>query len=172
MGLDAESGGAGGPKEKEKEEKKEEKFALCESIGHRPLRGRCPKRIKQKDRPKKIGREFVRVVKLTKMFNISTLILCSCLPSLCFIFHTSVGRLFGEGIIVTKLLNLLEGSFISILHLFAECSGCVLATQQPAMSIDTLIYLFICPSVFASLPLLTAQVSDYLISPMIQTSRT
>ena len=45
MGLEAESGGGGGTKEeKEKEEKeKEEKFALCESTGHRPLRGRCPK---------------------------------------------------------------------------------------------------------------------------------
>ena len=27
-----------------KKEKKEEKFLLCESIGHRPLWGRCPKR--------------------------------------------------------------------------------------------------------------------------------
>ena len=35
----------GTEKEEEKEEeKKEEKFLLCESIGHRPLRGRCPKR--------------------------------------------------------------------------------------------------------------------------------
>ena len=33
----------GGTKKKEKE--KEEKFPLCESIGHRPLRGRCPKRL-------------------------------------------------------------------------------------------------------------------------------
>ena len=30
--------------EKKKEEKEEEKFLLCESIGHRPLRGRCPNR--------------------------------------------------------------------------------------------------------------------------------
>ena len=30
-------------KEKEEKEKEKEKFALCESIGHRPLRGRCPK---------------------------------------------------------------------------------------------------------------------------------
>ena len=29
--------------EEEKEEKEEEKFPLCESIVHRPLRGRCPK---------------------------------------------------------------------------------------------------------------------------------
>ena len=26
------------------EKKEEEKFLLCESIGHRPLRGRCPKK--------------------------------------------------------------------------------------------------------------------------------
>ena len=39
MGLEAKSGGG----TKEKKEEKEEKFALCESIGHRPLRGRCPK---------------------------------------------------------------------------------------------------------------------------------
>ena len=35
--------GGGKKEEKEKEEEKEEKFLLCESIGHRPLRGRCPK---------------------------------------------------------------------------------------------------------------------------------
>ena len=29
-------------KEKEKEEKKEKIPHMCESIGHRPLRGRCP----------------------------------------------------------------------------------------------------------------------------------
>ena len=39
------SWGGGTKEEKEKEEKeKEEKFALCESIGHQPLRGRCPKK--------------------------------------------------------------------------------------------------------------------------------
>ena len=39
MGLEA--GGRGGAEEKEKEE--EEKIPhMCESIGHRPLRGRCP----------------------------------------------------------------------------------------------------------------------------------
>ena len=27
----------------EEEKKKEEKFPLCESIGHRPLQGHCPK---------------------------------------------------------------------------------------------------------------------------------
>ena len=44
MGLEV--GGRGGTK-KEKEEKKEEKIPhMCESIGHRPLRGRCPKRRK------------------------------------------------------------------------------------------------------------------------------
>ena len=37
MGLEVE---AGGTEEEEKEEK--EKIPLCESIGHRPLRGRCP----------------------------------------------------------------------------------------------------------------------------------
>ena len=42
MGLEA--GGRGGTK-KEKKEKKEEKIPhIYESIGHRPLRGRCPKR--------------------------------------------------------------------------------------------------------------------------------
>ena len=41
LGHKAESGGG---TEKEEKEKEEEKFALCESIGHRPLRGRCPKR--------------------------------------------------------------------------------------------------------------------------------
>ena len=44
MGLEA--GGRGGAEEKEKEKKekeKEEKIPhMCESIGHRPLRGRCP----------------------------------------------------------------------------------------------------------------------------------
>ena len=34
---------ARGGTEEEEEEKKEEKIPLCESIGHRPLRGRCPK---------------------------------------------------------------------------------------------------------------------------------
>ena len=41
MGLEA--GGRGGTKEEEKEKEKEEKIPhMCESIGHRPLRGRCP----------------------------------------------------------------------------------------------------------------------------------
>ena len=42
MGLEA--GGRGGAEEKEKEEKKEEEKIphMCESIGHRPLWGRCP----------------------------------------------------------------------------------------------------------------------------------
>ena len=39
MGLEA--WGRGGVAEEE--EKEEEKIPLCESIGHRPLRGRCPK---------------------------------------------------------------------------------------------------------------------------------
>ena len=42
MGLE---GGGTEKKGEEKEEEKEEKFLLCESIGHRPLQGRCPKRI-------------------------------------------------------------------------------------------------------------------------------
>ena len=36
MGLEVGGGGT------EEEEEKEEKFPLCESIGHRPLWGRCP----------------------------------------------------------------------------------------------------------------------------------
>ena len=36
---------------KEKKEEKEEKFLLFESIGHRPLRGRCPKGDQPTDRP-------------------------------------------------------------------------------------------------------------------------
>ena len=49
MGLQAEIWawrlvGGGGTKE-EKEKKKEEKIPhMCESIGHRPLRGCCPKK--------------------------------------------------------------------------------------------------------------------------------
>ena len=36
----------GGTEEEEKKEKEEEKFPhMCESIGHRPLRGRCPKGV-------------------------------------------------------------------------------------------------------------------------------
>ena len=34
---------AGGGTEKEKKEEKEKVSHMCESIGHRPLRGRCPK---------------------------------------------------------------------------------------------------------------------------------
>ena len=43
MGLEA--GGRGGAEEEEEEEEeKEEKIPhMCESIGHRPLRSRCPK---------------------------------------------------------------------------------------------------------------------------------
>ena len=36
-------GGGGGIMEKEEEKEVEEKIPLCESIGHRPLPGRCPK---------------------------------------------------------------------------------------------------------------------------------
>ena len=51
MGLEAEIwasrlGGGGGMLEEE-EKKKEEKIPhMCESIGHRPLPGRCPKKEK------------------------------------------------------------------------------------------------------------------------------
>ena len=50
MGLEA--GGRGGTKkEKEEEEEEEEKIPhMCESIGHRPLRGHCPKRGKSNNR--------------------------------------------------------------------------------------------------------------------------
>ena len=40
MGLEV--GGGGTEEKEEEEEEKEEKIPLCESIGHRPLRGRCP----------------------------------------------------------------------------------------------------------------------------------
>ena len=51
MGLEAEIwasrlGGGGGTKEKKEEEEEEEEEKvphMCESIGHRPLWGRCPK---------------------------------------------------------------------------------------------------------------------------------
>ena len=42
MGLEAE--GRAGTKEKEEKEEKKEEQIMCERIGHRPLRGRCPKR--------------------------------------------------------------------------------------------------------------------------------
>ena len=44
MGLEV---GGGGTEEEEEEEK--EKIPLCESIGHRPLWGRCPKGVKSSD---------------------------------------------------------------------------------------------------------------------------
>ena len=34
----------GGGRTEEKEKEEEEKFLMCESIGHRLLRGRCPKK--------------------------------------------------------------------------------------------------------------------------------
>ena len=50
MGLQAETwawrlGGGGGTKEEEEEEEEEKAKIphMCESIGHRSLRGRCPK---------------------------------------------------------------------------------------------------------------------------------
>ena len=39
-----------GETEEEEEKKEEEKFLLCERIGHRPLRGRCPKGNRPSDR--------------------------------------------------------------------------------------------------------------------------
>ena len=39
MGLEV---GGGGTEKEEEEEEEKEKIPLCESIGHRPLRGRCP----------------------------------------------------------------------------------------------------------------------------------
>ena len=39
----------GWTEKKEEEKKKEENFLLCESIGHRPLRGRCPKGEEEKE---------------------------------------------------------------------------------------------------------------------------
>ena len=47
MGLDAgiwSPKERGGTLEKKKKKKKKEKFPLCESTGHRPLRDRCLKR--------------------------------------------------------------------------------------------------------------------------------
>ena len=47
MGLEAEiwawRWGGGTEKKEKKEKKEEEKTPLCESIGHQPLWGRCPK---------------------------------------------------------------------------------------------------------------------------------
>ena len=40
------SPGGGTEKKKKKKEEKEKVSHMCESIGHRPLRGRCPKRRK------------------------------------------------------------------------------------------------------------------------------
>ena len=43
MGLE------GGGTEEKKEKEEEEKIShMCESIGHRPLRGRCPKMAEKK----------------------------------------------------------------------------------------------------------------------------
>ena len=47
-------GGWGGGTKKEEKEKKEKIRHMRESIGHRPLRGRCPKRIKVETRVKEI----------------------------------------------------------------------------------------------------------------------
>ena len=65
-----ELGGGTEKKKKEKKEKKEEKEKvshMCESIGHRPLRGRCPKAgaVMQKmpKNAKKARKEGRKVVK-------------------------------------------------------------------------------------------------------------
>ena len=60
MGLKARIWAAklGGVRTEEKEKKKKkEKFLLCESIGHRPLRGRCPKRRLSQRSEEKWGKE-------------------------------------------------------------------------------------------------------------------
>ena len=49
MGLEA--GGEGGTKKKKKEMKEEKISHMCESIGHRPLWGRCPKGDQPTNRP-------------------------------------------------------------------------------------------------------------------------
>ena len=46
LGLSLERGGTYGGDGEEEEEEGGEISPLCESIGHRPLRGRCPKRTK------------------------------------------------------------------------------------------------------------------------------
>ena len=43
MGLETRIWASRGGTEKEKKEEKEKVSHMCESIGHRPLRGRCPK---------------------------------------------------------------------------------------------------------------------------------
>ena len=58
----------GGGTEKEKKAKKEEKFLLCESIGHWPLQGQCPRsrdgwkgegrRRKVRFESREVGREW------------------------------------------------------------------------------------------------------------------
>ena len=42
-GIKLKAGGGTEKEEKKEEKKEEEKFPLCESIGQRPLWGRCPK---------------------------------------------------------------------------------------------------------------------------------
>ena len=53
MGLEVDEGTEKEEKEEEEKEKEEEKIPLCESIGHRPLRGRCPKSKERKKERKK-----------------------------------------------------------------------------------------------------------------------
>ena len=68
MGLEAEIwamrlGGGGGAEEEEK--KKKEKIPhMCESIGYRPLRGRCPK--KRNELPKEGKKQIDKEINETK----------------------------------------------------------------------------------------------------------
>ena len=57
MGLEV----GGGTKKKKEEEEEKEKIPLCESIGHRPLRGRCPKAGKNGKKNKKTMQESMGV---------------------------------------------------------------------------------------------------------------
>ena len=60
MGLEAE--GRAGTKEKEEKEEKKEEQIMCERIGHRPLRGRCPKRNARGKKRKRMIRKEEKMV--------------------------------------------------------------------------------------------------------------
>ena len=66
--------GGGGGREKE-EKKEEEKIPLCESIGHRFLWGRCPKR--RNERTREMGNEGKEYDVTWKSFIIAILTLLS-----------------------------------------------------------------------------------------------
>ena len=70
MGLEV---GGGGTEEEEKKE--EEKIPLCESIGHRFLWGRCPKR--RNERTREMGNEGKEYDVTWKSFIIAILTLLS-----------------------------------------------------------------------------------------------